>query len=292
MMKKFIICSISLLVATIFLASCRKEDNPKLPGLIRFPLPQVLKVAGSDLAISAQNPATFSGRFTVGLYFPEDVPPQKFDVVVMKNENKANIKTLQANVTTFPTELTVTGPQLETLFGEPILVGDKFDISVNVTTADGTTYQAFPVTGNPYASGIQAQPNASTFIRYEAVCNYDPNQFSGNFEVVLDEWNDYPVGGTVPLTMIDATHFSFKYAAENPLPIIVTVNPVTNAVTVAKQVYGSGYPPGWTYGDISVESVPSPLNAVSPCTGTFSVRLKHTVAAGTIGEFTITLRKE
>lgn len=282
----------SFLVATIFLVSCRKEDNPKLPGLIRFPLPQVLKVAGSDQAISAQNPTAFSGRFSVGLYFPEDVPPQKFDVVVMKNENKGNVKVLQPNLTSFPTEVTVTGTQLEGLFGEPIVVGDKFDISVNVTTSDGTTYQAFPVTGNPYASGIAAQPNASTFIRYEAVCQYDPNQFSGNFVVVLDEWGDYPVGSTVQLTMIDATHFSFKYAAANPQPIIVTVNTVTNAVTVPKQVYGSGYPPGWPYGDISVESVPNTLNSVSPCTGTFSVRLKHTVAAGSFGEYTITLRKE
>jgi hypothetical protein len=109
--------------------------------------------------------------------------------------------------------------------------------------------------------------------------------------VVTDEWGDYHAGDVVQLTMIDATHFSFKYLADDPIPIIVTVNPTTNAVTVAKQVYGIGYPPGWPYGDISVESVPSVDNFVAPCAGTFSVILKHTVAAGSFGEYKIVLRK-
>ncbi len=290
-MKKIVIFSLYLLSAAVVFNSCRKEDNPKLPALIRFPLPQVLKVAGTDQVISAQDPAAFTGKFTVGLFFEGDPPPQKFDVVVIKNENKSVVKTIQADVTTFPTTITITGAQLASLFGSPIVLGDKFDISVDITTPNGTKYDAFPATGNAYAAGIAAQPGASTFIRYEAVCQYSPAQYQGNFEVITDEWADYGPGETVELTMIDATHFSFQYKPANPRPIVVTVNPNTNAVTVAKQVYGSGYPPGWTFGDISAESVPSVQNFVAPCAGTFSVVLKHTVAAGSFGDFKIVLRK-
>jgi hypothetical protein len=291
-MKKIIIFSLYLLsIATVFNA-CRKEDNPKLPALERFPLPQVVKVAGSDEVISAQDPDAFTGKFTVGLFFPDDIPPRSFDVVVIKNEDKTNVKVIQPNVTAYPTTITITGTELANLFGAPIVLGDKFDISVDITTITGAKFEAFPLTGNSYAAGIAAQPGASTFVRYEAVCQYNPEQYQGNFEVVTDEWGDYPTGSIVPITMIDATHFSFKYGASNAQPIIVTVNPNTNAVTVAKQVYGSGYPPGWPFGDISAESVPSVENFVAPCSGTFSVLLKHTVAAGSFGEYKIVLRKD
>jgi hypothetical protein len=291
-MKKIILLPLYLFSAAILFNACRKADNPKLPTLARFPLPVVLKVAGTDQVISAQNPAAFSGKFTVDKFFPNDVSPQKFDVVVIKNGNNSNVKMIQANVTAYPTQLTVTGTQLTTLFGAPIVLGDKFDIGVDVTTAEGIKYEAFPVTGAPYAAGVASQPGASTFIRYEAVCQYDPNLYKDNFIVVTDEWGDYGAGEFVPLTMIDATHFSFKYLAANAQPIVVTVNPNTNAVTVAKQVYGSGYPPGWPYGNISAESVPSVEDFVAPCAGTFSVILQHTVAAGSFGNYKIVLRKQ
>jgi hypothetical protein len=293
-MKKIISYSLFLFSMAALFSACRKEDNPLLPdGLTRFPLPLVVKVAGTQQVISALAPATFSGKFSVGLYFPDDAPAKKFDVVVMKNNDKTNVKVLQADVTTFPTELTVTGPQLATLFNSAIVLGDKFDIGVDVTDYKGAKFEAFPVTGASYAAGIAAQPGASTFIRYEAVCQYDPAAYNGNFEVVTDEWGDYGVGANVVLTMIDATHFSFKYLPAGALPIVVTVNPITNAVTVAKQVYGSGYPPGWPYGDISVESVPSVENFVAPCAGTFSVILKHSVSAGSFpGEYKIVLKKD
>ena len=167
-MKKIIIYSLYLFTVAALFTACRKEDNAQLPGLIRFPLPVVAKVAGSDQNIAAASPNAFSGKFTVGLYFPNDAPPKKYDIVAIKNDNKAVVKIIKADVTSFPTEITVTGSQLATLFGAPIVAGDKFDISVDVYTSTGEKYEAFPVTGNPYASGIAAQPAATTFIRYTA----------------------------------------------------------------------------------------------------------------------------
>ncbi|HJS53184.1 MAG TPA: hypothetical protein VJ765_01535 [Chitinophagaceae bacterium] len=290
-MKKIIILSVYFFsIAGLFMA-CEKDVDGKLPELTRFPVPLVVKVDGTDQVISAQNPDAFSGKFSVGLYFPNDGPPKKFDVVVMKNNDNTNVKMIKADVTTFPTEIPITGTELAALFGSPIVLGDKFDIGVDVVTYTGAKFEAFPVTGNSYAAGIAAQPGASTFVRYEAVCQYDATIYQGSFEVIIDEWGDYAAGEIVPVTMVDATHFSFKYRADDASPIVVTVNTVTNAVTVPKQVYGTGYPPGWPYGNISAESVPSVDNFVAPCAGTFSVILKHTVAAGSFGEYKIVLKK-
>src|SRR6187402_2273825 len=291
-MKKIIIYSFCLFSVAALITACKKDSTGNLPELTRFPLPLVVKVAGSHQVISAQDPNSFSGKFSVGLYFPNDAPPKEFDVVVIKNNDKTNVKVLKTDVATFPTELTITGPQLAALFNAPIVLGDKFDIGVDVTTYTGAKFEAFPAVGNSYAAGIAAQPGASTFVRYEAVCQYIPEAYQGPYEVVTDEWADYVPGDIVQLTMVDATHFSFKYLAADPKPIVVTVNPVTNAVTVAKQVYGSGYPPGWPYGNISAESVPSVDNFVAPCAGTFSVILKHTVAAGSFGEKKLVLKKD
>ena len=291
-MKKIIIYSFCLFSVAALITACKKDSTGNLPELTRFPLPLVVKVAGSHQVISAQDPNSFSGKFSVGLYFPNDAPPKEFDVVVIKNNDKTNVKVLKTDVSTFPTELTVTGPQLAALFNGPIVLGDKFDIGVDVTTYTGAKFEAFPAVGNSYAAGIAAQPGASTFVRYEAVCQYIPEAYQGPYEVVTDEWADYVPGDIVQLTMVDATHFSFKYLAADPKPIVVTVNPVTNAVTVPKQVYGSGYPPGWPYGNISAESVPSVENFVAPCAGTFSVVLKHTTAAANFGENKLVLKKD
>ena len=195
-------------------------------------------------------------------------------------------------MTTYPTTINITGQQLTDLFGAPIVLGDKFDIGVNITTKDGVSYESFPALGNPYASCVSSQPGESPVVRYEAVCKYNPDVYQGNFVVVEDEWADYGAGEVAVVTKIDATHFSFKYKAADAKPIIVTVDPNTNITSVAKQVYGSGYPPGWPYGDISVQSVTSIDNFVAPCEETFSVVLQHTVGAGSFGEYKIVMKKQ
>jgi hypothetical protein len=278
----------SILELTAF-AGCRKEDNPLLPDLIRVPTPLITKDATTSQVIDAQNPDNFSGKFMVDLFFEDDVQPEKFDIVVIKNGDRANPKLLNT-VTTFPTTLTITGTQLKNLFGTPIVLGDRFDIGANIVIG-GQTYLAFPTTGVAHASGVAGQPGASTFIRYEAVCEFNPSIYAGDFEVVTDEWGDYNPGDIVQITPIDATSFSFKYPADDAEPIIIKVNPADNSVSVTKQVYGSGYGSSWAFGLISAESVPSIENFVAPCDGVVSVVLKHTVSAGNFGNFKIVLKK-
>jgi len=169
-MKKIIILSLYLFSIAGLFTACSKDENGELPdNLTQFPTPLVVKVAGTDQSISAANPNAFSGKLRVALYFPTGAPPQKYDVVVIKNNDKANVKVIQANVTTFPSDITITGSQLTSLFGTPILAGDTFDISVDVTIYTGEKFEAFPVTGNAYASGIAAQPGSSTFVRYTTI---------------------------------------------------------------------------------------------------------------------------
>jgi hypothetical protein len=293
-MKKVLIYGSFLLVAATSFTACRKEDNPKLPALQKgIPVPQFVISPNSESAIDVtKDPAQFTAKFDLNLLYPND-HPQKMDVVVIKNGDKSNVKTLKADVTTFPTHIEVTGEQLETLFGSPIVLNDFFDIGANITMSNGTVLEAFPATGEPYAAGVAAIPNSSTLLRYTAICKFDADKYNGDFTVEEDEWGDYAVGSTVTVTKVSATKLSFMYAANNPKPIVIDVNP-NNTVTVAKQVYGDSYnaPSPWPYGPLSVETVPSLDNVVLPCDGILSMRLKHTVAAGSFGEYTIKLKKK
>ncbi|HZF65282.1 MAG TPA: hypothetical protein VEZ55_12380 [Chitinophagaceae bacterium] len=278
-------------LSALILFSCRKEDNPQLPDLIRVPVPLITKDVTTDQTISAQDPTSFNGKFVVDLFFKDDVKPQKVDVVVIKNGDKSNVKTIKTDVSTFPTTVTITGTELAALFGTPVLLGDKYDVSADVTMANGQKFLAFPAVGEPYGSGVANQPGASTLIRYEVVCKFDPAAYSGNFEVISDEWEDYAAGTIVNVTVVNPTTLSFVYAASNAQPIQVTVDPNTNATSVSKQVYGT-YSWGAQYGDFSVASVPSLNNYVAPCEGILSVVLNHTVSAGSFGNYRIVLKKK
>lgn len=287
-MKK-ILFSLSVLAVVLLLAACSKERNGNVPDLMEVPLPLIKKDASSDQSISA-NPDTFQTKFSVDLYFKEGVHPKKFDIVIMKNEEKNNVKVFKADVTSFPVSYEITGSELVELFGAPIVPGDKFDIGADVTTIAGQLFRAFPEGGVGYNANIGALAGSSPSVRYAAPCKFESEIYDGNFVVVDDEWGDYAEGDVVPVTLIDDTHFSFKYADMNARPIIVQVNPVDNSTRVVLQIYGDGYGAG--YGPISAETVASPLNIVDPCVNTFTVRLKHTAGGANFGEATITLKKQ
>lgn len=281
----------SILLVFIF-AGCRKEDNPHLENVVAVPLPQLTKDTSADQSISGGSPETFTGKINVDIYFKDGPKPSKIDLVVIKNGDNEHVQIIQSDITVFPTVVTVTGTQLQELFGDSIRVGDNYDFGADVTI-NGTTYPAFPLVGEAYGAGVGSLAGLSTTVRYSSVCLYDSEIYQGDFVVIEDWWADYQPGDIVPLTKIDDTHFSFEYLADNPQPIVVEVDPVTNTTSVAKQVYGSGYGgSSWNFSPISCESVDgSNDNFVAPCDEIFSVRLEHTVEEGSFGDGPIVLQK-
>ena len=294
-MKKNIIFY-SLLASVLLFAGCNKDDGsvPKAVQLERVPAPLINKDATGSAAIDLTNLAGFSGKFRVGLYFPADIPPSKFDIVVRKNNNNGNIKILQAGLTVFPTTITITAAQITTLFGSAILIGDNYDIGADVYAQSGKKYEAFPVIGLGYAAAFQPDhPGFSASITYSAICAYDPNIYQGNFVVVKDDWQDTNPGDIIVFTKIDATHFSFIYpTAVNPIPIIVTVNPVTNTPSIAKQNIGTA----WTYDNSPIPPTARTLagvaNNVAPCAKTVSLNMVWGEAGNEFGPLIFSLRKQ
>ena len=282
----------SLIVILLAISSCRKDDNPRLPGIAEVPQPLVLKDVNTDVSISALVPDDFTATYSVGLHFKDAVQPKKFDIVVVKNGNKANVKVLKADVTIFPQTMNITGAQLKTLFGEPIVLGDKFDIGVDITTKDGKVYQAFPVVGEGYGANVGGQPGSSLFVRYEAVCQFNIDEYAGDFEVIVDEWDDFGVGNIVKIAINGIDELIFSYPTVEELPIVIKVNTGTNVATIAKQPMGA-YGGSWQYGTISAETKGGDTaNYVSPCDGTIVLNIGYTVSAGGFGEASLILKKK
>lgn len=285
----------SLIVILLAISSCRKDDNPRLPGIAEVPQPLVLKDLNTDVSISALEPESFSASYSVDVHFKDAVQPQKFDVVVIKNGKKSAVKVLKADVTTFPITLNITGAELKSLFAEPIVLGDKFDIGVDITTKDGKVYQAFPVVGEGYGANVGGQAGASVFIRYEAVCQFVIEDYAGDFEVIVDKWDDFGEGSTVTITTNGDDELIFSYPTVEELPIIIKINTGTNVATIAKQPMGTYGTPaqGWPYGTISAETKGGDTaNFVSPCDGTIVLNIGYTVSAGGFGESKLVLKKK
>ena len=281
-----------ILLAVTVLAGCDKNDGP-VPDdvkLERVPEPQIVKNGGSA-AIDVTNLGSFQGKFDVGLYFPNDVKPSKMDVVIRKNNSA--VKVFQTDVATFPTTFTITSAQLATLFGAPVALNDNYDIGADVYTQNGKKYEAFPATGVGYASGIASQPGATPSTRYSAICQYNPDIYQGNFVVVEDEFADLQPGDVVVLTKIDATHFSYIYPSGiNATPIIVTVNPLTNAVTITKQKFGTAFTWEPTYTNPNAETKSNALDVVSPCDKEWGAVVNYSVDQGGFGGYYLKMRKQ
>ncbi len=289
-----------ILLSIVFIG-CSKDDGPvtEAIGLERVPAPKLTLDPTGSAAIDLLDPGSFSGKFTVGLYFPNDIPPSKLDIVVRKNNNNSTVKVLQPGVTTFPSSFTVTAAQLETLFGTPVALNDNYDVGVDVYSQSGKKYEAFPAVGLGYAAAFQPDhPGFSVTTRYSAICKYSPTLFgpigsTSDFQVITDEWGDDPVNGwgspagyrpTVAVTVVDDTHLSFKSPVNGTSTIVLTINPANNNITYTGQPYGDlkagplQIDPAYTYGPATLSNLG--VNTVAPCDLQINLAIAYNVAVG------------
>lgn len=289
---------ISILTAIFFgtmiaFMGCKKDDGP-IPSRVSVDAIPVITTsldASGSQAIDLLNLSGFSGKFKLDLYFAGAKSPTKVDVVVRKNGSAANVKVYKADVTTLPASYTVTAADLATLFGTAVALGDTYDFAPDIYV--GTQkYEAFPAAGSGTGAGVIAMPGFSEFARFSAICAYNSDVYQGNFVVVQDAFQDFSPGEIVPITKIDATHFSFidPYVT-NPLPIIVTVNPANNQISIAKQKIGNAFVWNLNYTNPNMAAAAGATNYVSPCDKSINLNITYTVDQGSFNAYVLKLKK-
>ncbi len=284
--------------AIIGFSGCSKDDGPIPERVSITAVPTIttnIDATGSQ-AIDLLNLASFSGKFKVDLYFPGTPPPSKVDVVVRKwsgaAANNNNVKVYKAGVTTFPSTYTVTSAELATLFGVPIALGDNYDFATDIYVGD-RKFEAFPATGNGTGAGLNGQPFFGEFARFSAICAYNPNIYQGNFVVVSDAFGDFVPGEVVAITKISNTQFSFidPYVT-SPVPIIVTVNPLNNQLTITKQKIGNAFTWNLSYTNPNMAVAASASSFVAPCSKTIDLNITYTVDQGSFGAYLLKLKAQ
>ena len=265
------------LAAIVAFSGCKKDDGAVRERVTVTPVPTMttnIDPTGSQ-AIDLLNLTAFSGKFKVAQYFPGSTPPSKVDIVVRKNASSANVKVFKAGVTSFPTSFTVTAAEIATLFGAAIALGDTYDFAPDIYVGD-RKFEAFPVTGIGTGTGHNGQPLYSEFARFAAICAYNPDIYQGNFVVVSDAFGDFQPGEIVVLTKINNTQFSFidPYVT-NPLPIIVTINPLNNQATVTKQKIGNAFTWDATQTNPNVTVSAAATNFLEPCARIINLNITY-----------------
>ena len=261
-MKTIVAYSIFLAVFASIFGACRKDDAEPPPDT-RFPLPLITKDTTGDEFIPGRDPASFLGKFVVAMYYGTAVKPQKIDVVVIRNDNKANVKTIKADVTSFPAAIQVTGFQLTTLFDSTIKLGDKFEIGADVTTINGQKFEAFPATGNPYDADTATLPGSGFSIVYVAHCKFDLADFNGYYTVQVNTW-DFNVGDLIQVRPGAVNSISITAWPHPDIgmyirwPMTIFVNLETLAVTIPWQTTGE-------YGGGPALVIEGGTGTVSPC---------------------------
>ena len=157
-----------LIASLLFLAGCKAKFVGLDPSVEIYKLPAVtshLDATGSP-NIQINNLSGFSGKVLLGLYFKDQAGPQKIDLIVRKNlAGGTAVKVVQAGITSFPTTVTVTAAQIQSLFGADLKVGDNYDFAADVYTSEGK-FEAFPANGPGTANSVANGPLYSAFARF------------------------------------------------------------------------------------------------------------------------------
>ena len=278
-----------LMVAGISsLSSCRKDDNPKLPELTRVPVP-LLELDPSSTLIIEDNAekSTFTSSFDVKLYYPDDVKPQKYSVVVAKNGDYTDVKTYQADLTAFPSTIEVTTQKLAETFGmtmAQLIPGTFFEMRVSFTLQDGTVIPGFNPGGEAYGTDLGNLPGSNLTLKYQIVCALDLNTFLGTMTAEDAFW-----GETYPVTVTLAGPGKLRVTDFLGIPgntFVIDVNTTARTISVPKQVYAAqvvGYP--YTNWAIAGNGEIDACNTEIVINGTF------TVDQGGFGSYKVVLSK-
>lgn len=283
-MKNIKFLSPILGVLALIAASCNPDGKGNLPDLERVPVPLMTLAANSDVLI--QDPAAFKGKFTLDLYFKEDVAPKQIDVVVTRNGDYGTAKVLKAAVTTFPSTIDVTTAQLASLFGldvSKVVPGDYFEIGANIVTQSGLTVPAFSKTGNQFSADISNFPGASLRLKYPVVCPLNLDDFVG--EATIQDPNFIEGNYPVTITREGTNVLVVKGFVQDPASIIkITVDPQTTKVSVPTTaatalIFG--------YHNLKV----SGNGEINACKKSVVLNLAYSVDEGSFGTLGLTIQK-
>jgi hypothetical protein len=280
-----LITSTALLLALVFtMNSCQKGDIAQDVNSLGIGSYVTLTAAG-NLNVDATN---LAGKVSIEVaqYGSEQ---EKIIMYVSKGNTSLNRSTWkklkEVPIASGSYKLEVSGQEIATALALTPAPGDQYTIYNQIVTKDGRTFDVV----NTFAdfAGLPAYNMALTW-KATVVCPFVPAAATGTYVITADNWD----GATgepcdVTATASSATlTYAFPYAAPPGVnPLVLTVNPATGGVTVAKQTYGS-------YGTGFENFTANGSGFFFSCTGQITLSLTHLSGTGTnYGTYPLRLSK-
>ena len=277
----------------VFFSGCKKEYGPdkipNFPVMDGAPVPKFALDPAGDLVI--QQPEEFKSKFTLDLYFPDDLKtaPQSADISVVMNNNYKDIRKFKTGITTFPVTIEITAAELATLFNidlADIVPGYKFELRADFTMKDGTVIPGFvtlPDKKNPVkssspntaSSDVNNWSGSKTNIVYNAVCPLEIEDFVGAAAIE----DPFFYEGKYAATVTQEGDNMLKLSGLNEDPastFLIKIDFKAFTATVAKQVVA---PSMFGYTNLAVEG----SGTVDACNKKITLDLKWTVDQGSFG---------
>lgn len=283
-MRKLITSAALLLALAFTMNSCQKGDIAQDVNSLGIGSYVKLTAAG-NLNVDATN---LSGKVSIEVsqYGSEQ---EKIIMYVSKGNTSLNRSTWkklkEVPIASGSYKLEVTGQEIATALALTPAPGDQYTIYNQIVTKDGRTFDV----ANTFAdfAGLPAYKMALTW-KATVVCPFSPALAAGTYVITADNW-DGASGETsdVTATASSATlTYAFPYAAPPGVnPLVLTVNPATGGVTVAKQTYGS-------YGTGFENFTAAGSGFFFSCTGQITLSLTHVSSGGTnYGTYPLRLSK-
>jgi hypothetical protein len=266
MIKKINYLLFFVVMSVFVVFSCRKPDIATPPELSHFMNSAAISYPVQDIPNSVF-------KFGIGLTAPAKVDRNiTFSVSSPTGAVEGQQYTVASKSITIPAGKTIDSISLKGIFnGFP---GGRRDTLV------------FTITGGDVPALIGSDVLKVVLQKF---CPLDMSIFSGNFEVLDDDWQDYFPGDVVTLS-VSGNVVSFDYPTPyNHQPLLITVNPTTFATTVPLTAFGRYSASGTTY---TAKSVAGASSVVIPCDRIISVVLAFgNTGGGNYGNGLLRLRK-
>lgn len=287
-MKKIkLLISASLL---LLFSSCTSDGGTSVQKLTSGAVPKVTKIATAETGI---NLIAINNGLDINLGLTldkEDGNVKSMDIVGFYSKGGVISKAyLKKDITTFPSNLTLNKAALFDAFASlnsnaDFQTGDNLTVTAEITLADGTITKVLKDDGTPsYGSGLLSIYK-NMFQTYDITCPLnDASNFSGNYKVTLDTWNDYSAASIAAGTAIvpvvyDATVGTYIFTIKNTnnpslvngasTTLIVTINPTDSSITAV-----SG-PTTWSYGaGPANQFTATAIGTINSCTGAINLTI-------------------
>ncbi len=214
------------IICSLILLSC--ESETKFPEFTQTILPKITVDNSGDAVIA--EPSEFNGKLVVDLYF-KDIPETAI-LVIAKNGNYKDVKEFKP-ITSFPTNVDVTGADIEAVFGK-ITGGDYYEFGLK-TTYQGQIFNPFNPYGISYSSDLRNMPGSSPIVKFTAICPFNIDDFVGTFQVEDEFWEEEY---TVTISKVSDTQLQVDgmLAGDAEFPMFIDVDPVMQIATITNQV--------------------------------------------------------